>query len=96
MKPRRLSLCVSAMFLAGINVADCAAASDPPKPWTEKDFAALKTVTDVRIAPDASRVVYVLSEPDPTNAFYQSRIWMAEVRGAVSRRLTNGPCQVAI
>jgi len=51
----------------------------------------LKTVVDVRISPDGSRILYVVTEPNLKESNYNSDIWVVASRGGVPVKLTNGP-----
>lgn len=73
----------------GLALGLCSPTFPQQKAFTEADLAALKTVLDVRIAPDASRVLYVLSEPDQNLNIYRSEIWIVDARGGEPRRLTD-------
>jgi len=61
------------------------------KPFTIDDIMKLKTVVDVRISPDGSRILYVITEPNLKESNYNSDIWLVASRGGTPVKLTNGP-----
>lgn len=61
------------------------------RPFTIDDIMKLRTVVDVRISPDGSRILYVVTEPNLKESNYNSDIWMVASGGGVPVKLTNGP-----
>src|SRR5215510_11631290 len=60
------------------------------RPFTIDDIMKLKTVVDVRISPDASRILYVVTEPNLKESNYNSDIWLVDTRGGAAIKLTAG------
>src|SRR5262245_59734970 len=88
----------SSRTLAGLALSLIIAAELPTthsaqnkRPFTIDDIMKLKTIVDVRISPDGSRVLYVVTEPNLKESNYNSDIWMVASRSGVSVKLTNGP-----
>lgn len=61
-----------------------------PRPISAEDFMAVKLASDPQIAPDASRVVFVVRRTDKEKNKYFSDLWMAKTDGGRARRFTSG------
>lgn len=61
------------------------------RPLTIEDIMRIKNIHDAQIAPDGSRVLYVISEADVKRNFYNSNIWIVDTEGGTLFKLTNGP-----
>jgi Tol biopolymer transport system component len=61
------------------------------RPFTIDDIMKLRTVVDVRISPDGSRTLYVVTEPNLKESNYNSDIWMVASGGGTPVKLTNSP-----
>ncbi len=61
------------------------------RPLTPEDMYAMRLVEDVRMAPDGSRIAYVVQSMDRESYEYRRSIWLAAVDGGEPRRLTAGP-----
>ncbi|MBX6350195.1 MAG: S9 family peptidase [Clostridia bacterium] len=59
-----------------------------PRPPEPRDLLRLKLVSDGRLAPDGSRVAYVLTSVDEARDGYRSRIWIADVEGGGAAQAT--------
>lgn len=69
-------------------------APDAKRPLTLDDLVALQTVSDPQIAPDGSRIAFVVETIDPAANEARTRIWLIDARdGATPRPLTNGERQ---
>jgi dipeptidyl aminopeptidase/acylaminoacyl peptidase len=55
------------------------------------DLFAIKTVSDVQLAPDGTRCAYVLSEVDATGDDDRTTIWMVRCDGSAPEQFTQGP-----
>jgi dipeptidyl aminopeptidase/acylaminoacyl peptidase len=62
-----------------------------PPPVTIDDLLRVRNVTDARLAPDGSRVVYVVAVPDPDGGRYHTNLWLVPAQGGEPLQLTNGP-----
>lgn len=60
-----------------------------PRPALPADLLRFQTVSDPRIAPDGSRVAYVVTSHDPDQEKPRSAIWIVQTRYGTPRRLTN-------
>lgn len=56
-----------------------------------EDLLAIKTVGEVRISPDGTRVAYILVEVDVEKDEYRTSIWTVPARGGEPVRFTRGP-----
>jgi dipeptidyl aminopeptidase/acylaminoacyl peptidase len=65
--------------------------AQPRRPVTIDDLMRLATVTDVRLSPDGSRVLYVVSTPDLAGNQHLTDIWMVGAEGGDPIRLTASP-----
>jgi dipeptidyl aminopeptidase/acylaminoacyl peptidase len=61
------------------------------RPVQVEDLAAIKTVADVRLSPDARRAVYTLTEIDLDQDRYRSAIWIVSIQDGDPRPFTRGP-----
>ena len=61
------------------------------RPATIDDLMKIKNIHEVQIAPDGSRVLYVISEVNIKGNFYNSDIWIIDTQGGTPFKLTNGP-----
>ncbi len=66
-------------------------ASAAKRPVTVDDLMAIRNVTDARVSPDGTRVVYVVSVPDLAANRHDSDLWLVNADGSGRRRLTAGP-----
>ena len=68
--------------LLGILVG-CLFSSDlvPAQTWTPDDLFGMKSVTDVSMSPDGSRIAYVLSAPDLKQNCYVGDVWVVSADG---------------
>lgn len=68
------------------------ASSDRPdkRPITADDLFQIKLVSDPWLAPDGSRVAYVVTELNEESDAYTSAIWLLSLAGESPRRLTSG------
>jgi dipeptidyl aminopeptidase/acylaminoacyl peptidase len=55
------------------------------------DLLAIKTVGDVQLSPDGTRVAYTLVEIDAEADEYRSAVWVVPVEGGEPTRFTRGP-----
>jgi dipeptidyl aminopeptidase/acylaminoacyl peptidase len=62
-----------------------------PRPIQLDDLFAIKTVSDVQLAPDGTRCAYVLSEVDTTADDYRTTIWVVCCDGGEPVQFTRGP-----
>ncbi len=62
-----------------------------PRPVRPEDLLALKTIADVQLSPDGSRVAYVLNEIDAEKDEYGSTIWVVPAGGGEPVQFTRGP-----
>ena len=60
------------------------------RPAQPEDILAIKTIADVQISPDGSRVAYVVSEIDAAKDEYRSGIWVVPVDGGEPVQFTSG------
>src|SRR5262245_2347806 len=51
---------------------------------------ALRTITDLQLAPDGRRIVYTVSSPDPGQHGHDLDLWVVDLDGR-ARQLTSGP-----
>jgi len=58
---------------------------------TVNDILNIKSVSDVQLAPDGSRVLYVVSEADFKENGFNTDVWMVNAQGGDPVKLTNGP-----
>ena len=58
---------------------------------TIDDLMKIKNVREAQISPDSTRVLFVVSEPDLKENFYNSDIWMVNIGASSPLKLTNGP-----
>ena len=63
------------------------AASRPVQP---EDLLAIKTIADVQVSPDGSRVAYVVNEIDAEKDEYRSTIWVVPTAGGEAVQFTRG------
>ncbi len=63
----------------------------PERTMAIEDLYKLAVVMRPQIAPDGSRVAYVVTTIDEVRHEYRSAIWVAAVEGGEARRLTGGP-----
>jgi dipeptidyl aminopeptidase/acylaminoacyl peptidase len=61
------------------------------RPLVPEDVYRLQIASDPQISPDASSVLFTLSQPDREKDEQQSAIWLAEVGAGEPRRFTQGP-----
>jgi dipeptidyl aminopeptidase/acylaminoacyl peptidase len=61
------------------------------RPATIDDLMRLRTVTDVQLSPDGTRVVYVVSVPDVSRNEHDTDLWMVPADGGEPLRLTSSP-----
>ncbi|MGH9172784.1 MAG: LpqB family beta-propeller domain-containing protein, partial [Vicinamibacterales bacterium] len=61
--------------------------AQPPRPVTVDDLMAMRTVLDVRIAPDGGQVAYVVSTPAIASNAHQAEIFVVSTRGGPPARL---------
>jgi dipeptidyl aminopeptidase/acylaminoacyl peptidase len=62
-----------------------------PRPVQPEDLLAIKTVADVQIAPDGSRIAYVLTTIDADQDETRSTIWVVSASGGEPVPFTRGP-----
>lgn len=60
------------------------------RPITADDLFQIKLVSDPSLAPDGSRIAYVLTELNKESDAYTSAIWLVSLAGEPPRRLTSG------
>ncbi len=63
----------------------------PSRPIQPEDLLSLKTISDVQMSPDGSRVAYVLTEIDAEKDEYRTSIWVAPTQGGSPTQFTRGP-----
>src|SRR6188472_925935 len=61
------------------------------QPFKPEDLVRLKTVSEVQIAPDGSRIAYTQTRVDPEQDAYHSWIYVVQSDGSRPLRWTNGP-----
>ena len=61
------------------------------RPIQPEDLLAIKTIADVQLSPDGTRVAYVLTEIDAEKDEYRSAIWIAPAAGGAPIQFTRGP-----
>lgn len=61
-----------------------------PRPISAEDFMAVRLASDPQIAPDASRVAFVVRRTDKEKNKYFSDLWMVKTTGGKARRFTAG------
>src|SRR5262245_43869905 len=81
----------SACVLVLVVLAGVARAEGTPRPMTVNDVMKIRNVVEARLSPDGSRVVYVVSEVDFKEGFYNTDLWLVSAGGGAPRRLTAGP-----
>jgi dipeptidyl aminopeptidase/acylaminoacyl peptidase len=80
-----------AVLLAGPSVSRGQSA-----PITEQDLLSLRWIADPRISPDGRQVAYVLVTVNQKEDRYETSLWLVGTdSGAVPRRLTDGPQDLA-
>ena len=62
-----------------------------PMPIQSEDLLAIKTVNDIQLSPDGTRVAYVLSEIDAEKDAYRTTIWVGCIEGSEPEPFTRGP-----
>lgn len=80
-RPFRLLLAVMLVFSLSVNAQE-------KKVPSFEDIINLKSPGSVRLSPDASRVLYTVSEPNWENNEYITQIWMVDVASGENRQLT--------
>jgi dipeptidyl aminopeptidase/acylaminoacyl peptidase len=60
------------------------------RPAQPEDLYRFATVPDAQIAPDGSRVAYVLNQIDPATDGYRSAVWVASAEGGDGVQFTTG------
>src|SRR5437016_2945089 len=61
------------------------------RPMTAEDLLAVKAVSDPQLSPDASLVVYVVSELDRATDKTNSSLWLVPAAGGEPKQLTTTP-----
>lgn len=62
-----------------------------PRPATIDDLMQIKNIHEAQISPDGTRVLYVISEADVRNNYYDRDIWLAQKDGRKAFKLANSP-----
>lgn len=57
---------------------------------TINDYLQLRRIAAVAVAPDGSRVAYVVSQPDPAKDKFESSMWLMNIDGSGSTQLGRG------
>jgi dipeptidyl aminopeptidase/acylaminoacyl peptidase len=78
---------VRSLALAAVWAAVAAVGAQPLRPVTVNDLMALRSVLDVRIAPDGERVAYVVSTPSIETNAHVVEIFVVSTRGGQSTRI---------
>lgn len=58
---------------------------------TIDDIMKIRNILETQISPDGSEILYVISEPNLEESFYNTDIWMVSAAGGTPVKLTNGP-----
>src|SRR5262245_62054459 len=74
-----------------VGLAGAARAAGPRRPMPGDYGVQLRNGVEARLRPDGSRVVYVISEVDLKEGFYNTDLWLVSAGGGAPRRLTAGP-----
>ncbi len=61
-----------------------------PRPIQASDLLAIKTVSEVQLSPDGTRIAYVLTRIDAEQDEYRSSIWIGSARGGEPMQFTRG------
>lgn len=77
------------LLLAAALAALAPAAGAEPRGFTARDLNSLARITEPRLSPDGSRVVYTQRETDFAANRGRSDLWLAEAGGGAPRRLTS-------
>src|SRR5947209_2131643 len=64
-----------------------------PRPVQPEDLLSIKTIADIQLSPDGSRVAFTLSEIDAEQDGYRTSIWVAPTQGGGPMQFTRGPKQ---
>jgi dipeptidyl aminopeptidase/acylaminoacyl peptidase len=78
--PYRLMIPTALMVVSAL----CAAAGE--KPWTLDALMNLKTISDVQLTADGTKVAYVVHKVDDQRNAYDSEIWVVPASGGQARR----------
>ncbi|MCA1554877.1 MAG: S9 family peptidase, partial [Chloroflexi bacterium] len=62
-----------------------------PRPIQPEDLLGIKTVSDVQLSPDGTRIAYVLTTIDTPHDEYRSHIWIVSADGGEPIQFTHGP-----
>jgi dipeptidyl aminopeptidase/acylaminoacyl peptidase len=88
---RAAALPVAALLILSLPVGG--RAQTTPEVWTPELAMRYRTVGEVAISPDGSRVAYTIrdAEMEGSTSKYVSQIWVANVDGSGDRQFTRGP-----
>jgi dipeptidyl aminopeptidase/acylaminoacyl peptidase len=79
----------TAIALAAVLAANSAATAQARRPLVPLDLYHMRTASDVALAPDGGRVVYVVTQADSATNKYRRDLWIARTDGTgTPRRLT--------
>src|SRR5258708_8663400 len=71
---------------AALLLVASAAVFAQPRPFTIDDAMKLRSIVDVRIAPDGERVAYVISTPNLAKNEHEGALYLVDAGGGESRR----------
>jgi dipeptidyl aminopeptidase/acylaminoacyl peptidase len=80
--------CFAALALAAAPAIPALADRQAPRPMIPEDVVAVRTPSDPRIAPDGSKVLFVVREADLEKNHVRSSIWMHDVGSGATIRMT--------
>src|SRR5258708_11615204 len=63
-----------------------------PRPFTVDDAMKLRSIVDVRIAPDGERVAYVVSTPNLAKNEHEGALYLVAANGGEARRFGEAGC----
>ena len=61
------------------------------RPIQPEDLLSIKTIADVRLSPDGSRIAYTLTEINAEKDEYRTSIWIVPAQGGEPIQFTHGP-----
>jgi len=79
------------LLLTLLTLNPAAPAHAAGRPMTVDDLLAVKVVSDPQVAPDGTRVAYVVAARDLATDKTNSDLWLVPIKGGEPRRLTTAP-----